>query len=175
MENKFRTYLNLNDTTRYIVLFNNEEGRQCRIDCAKSWDLANLGEFKLYAPIYIYKVENCLAIHGKARKKYMDKLVLKQTAGIKIVRQIEDPSKFLTKQELSILISMAAKTIVYPDSTISAQVQKIIYGGGVGEYEVWDIKLMCTKHNYIDMYVVKNLLGYKPWLLPKLKILFKKL
>ena len=69
MENKFKTYLNLNDTTRYIILYNDEKGRHCRIDLLSARDLDAIGDFKMHSPIYIYKVDKTLKIHGKARKK----------------------------------------------------------------------------------------------------------
>lgn len=173
MTNKFNTYTSLNDTTRYVVLFNNEEGRQCRIDCYSCQDLDNVGDFKMYSPIYIYKVDKTLKIHGKARKKFIDNLVLKQTAGIKIIRQIEDCSKILTKKELSILLCGAVQTWVYSDSKMSSRVQAIVYGGNTEKYRVNNIELVCTKYNYIDIFVVKNLLAFNPHLITQLKILFK--
>lgn len=173
MENKIKTYLNLNDDTRYIVLFNNEEGRQCRIDLLSARDLDAIGDFKMYSPIYVYKVDKSLKTHGRARKKFIDNLILKQTAGIKIIRQIEDSSKILTKKELSILLCVAVQTWVYSDSKISPRVQAIIYGNNVEKYRVGDIELTCTKYNYIDVHAVRNLLAFKPHLITQLKILFK--
>lgn len=173
MENKFKTYTSLNDATRYIVLYNNEEGRQCRMDLLSAQDLDAIGDFKMHSPIYIYKVDKTLKIHGKARKKFIDNLVLKQTAGIKIIRQIEDCSKILTKKELSILLCVAVQTWVYSDSKISPQVQAIVYGNSVEKYRINNIELTCTKYNYIDVHAVKNLLAFKPHLIAQLKILFK--
>lgn len=173
MENKFRTYLNLNDTTRYIVLYRNENGRQCRIDCHSCQDLNNVGDFKLYTPIYVYKIDSAVEIHGNARKKFIDNLILKQTAGVKIVRQIEDSSKILTKKELSILLWASVKAFCFPNTKISQSVLNIVYGGNTEKYRINNIELTCTKYNFIDLYAVKNLLDYRPYLLPTLKILFK--
>lgn len=173
MTTKFKTYRNLNDATRYIVLYNNEEGRQCRIDLLSAQDLDNIGDFKMHSPIYIYKVDKSLKIHGRARKKFIDNLILKQTAGIKIIRQLEDCSKILTKKELSILLCGAVQTWVYSDSKISPQIQAIVYGGNTEKHRVNNIELTCTKYNYIDIFVVKNLLAFKPHLITQLKILFK--
>lgn len=173
MTNKFKTYTSLNDTTRYVVLYNNKEGRQCRIDLLSARDLDIIGDFKMYSPIYVYKVDESLKIHGKARKKFIDNLILKQTAGLKIIRQIEDSSKILTKKELSILLCVAVQAWVYADSKISPRVQAIIYGNNVEKYRLNDIELTCTKYNYIDVYAVKNLLAFKPHLITQLKILFK--
>ena len=173
MQNKFKTYMNLNDTTRYIILYRNENGRQCRIDCHSCYDLDNVGDFKLCAPIYVYKIDSTIEVHGNARKKFIDNLILKQTKGIRVVRQIEDNSKILTRVELSILLWASVKAFCYPNTKMSQSVLNIIYGGGTEKYRVNNIELTCTKYNFIDSYAVKNLLDYRPYLLPKLKILFK--
>lgn len=81
--------IKLNDNPRYLLFFNDRYGGKMRVDFSTKKELDGLNIEVFYPPVYLFKKDTALAVHGKAGLEYVKKLIFTLSSGITVIKASE--------------------------------------------------------------------------------------
>lgn len=142
---------------KYIIVYHDVNGKSHRIDFKNHHSLKSLDDdFKMYAPIYIFKKSSSVDINGNAREC---KLI--STAGVMLVRKIISSKKPITVKNIYNYLQFCTHLIIDKNRLYNTEKQLAIVH--FIKSKGYMISIRVSDDNYIIYPILKRLLLYNPF------------